>query len=285
MNYKHKYIKYKNKYLKDKNNQSGGTWPPEFDTVSFNSKISEIKSQARLKAYELLVKIDSLNNNRTNKLKIATAESLTGGLIFSTLVDIPFGGYCKYGCFGVYDTDAKRVFLGVTVKDVYTNKCVKQMAIGVLRNSNASIAIAVSGNAMPNKGNEERLGEVFFGIAGYNNEGQILVETHVFNMCNELSTCQLWINRPKNKIRLKKYLDKIKNTIENFQTDNANMENINNLKESIPSDELLKNLTDGYNDLQITSLVAEYIRYATVKKAYELCFNFINNNNLTVPSQ
>ena len=43
-------------------------------------------------------------------LQIATSESLTAGSIMSILVDIPWGGFLKYGCFGVYDTDAKTRF-------------------------------------------------------------------------------------------------------------------------------------------------------------------------------
>ena len=74
-------------------------------------------------------------------LSLATAESLTGGLIFSTLVDMPLGGSTKYGCFSVYDTDAKRIFLGVTAPDVYTHRCATEMAVGVLKNSNARLQL------------------------------------------------------------------------------------------------------------------------------------------------
>ena len=54
-------------------------------------------------------------------------------------------GWCKYGCFGVYDTDAKRVFNSVKVDDVYTHTCAKEMAVGLLKNSNATLAISVTG--------------------------------------------------------------------------------------------------------------------------------------------
>ena len=66
-------------------------------------------------------------------LSLATAESLTRGLIFSTLVDMPLGGSTKYGCFSVYDTDAKRIFLGVNAGDLYTHRCATEMAVGVLK--------------------------------------------------------------------------------------------------------------------------------------------------------
>ncbi len=126
-----------------------------------------------------------------------TAESLTAGLIFSTLVDIPFGGKHKYGCFGVYDTDAKRVFLGVEVEDVYTHKCAKEMAVSALKNSNASIAISVTGNAKAGTkassatldAKLDKLGEVFIGIAGYSDENKIKVATNVYNFCHGIDTC------------------------------------------------------------------------------------------------
>lgn len=139
-------------------------------------------------------------------------------MIFSTLVDIPLSGSSKYGCFGVYDTDAKRIFLGVTEPNVYTHRCVKQMAAGALLNSNASIAIAVSGNAMPDQTKPEmvdKLGEVFIGIAGYTGENKIKVSTKVYNFCgtqgNELDTCRLWWRMPAEKIKLKNFFSKARN--------------------------------------------------------------------------
>ena len=83
----------------------------------------------------------------------------------STIVDIPWCGWAKYGYTGVYDTDAKRVFNGVGVDDVYTQRCAKEMAVGLLKNSNATIALAVTGNAMPDPDKVQKLGEVFIGVA------------------------------------------------------------------------------------------------------------------------
>ena len=109
--------------------------------------ILKIKTAATMKGYELLQLINSQaiwadkksNPNDVDRyLQIATSESLTGGLLMSTLVDIPWGGFMKYGAFGVYDTDAKRVFNNVRVDNVYTHKCASEMAIGILKNSNDS---------------------------------------------------------------------------------------------------------------------------------------------------
>ena len=64
---------------------------------------------------------DTYNRLKSNELNIVTAESLTAGMIAATLVDLAPGyGSYVYGGHAVYDSDAKRQFLGVTQGDVYT---------------------------------------------------------------------------------------------------------------------------------------------------------------------
>lgn len=155
--------------------------------------IYELEKKVLEKAHILINKITEISKPEYDggygvKLQIATSESLTAGLIMSTLVHLPIGGWAKYGCFGVYDTDAKRVFNGVMVNDVYTHTCAKEMAVGILKNSNATIGISVTGNAMPHPDNLEKLGEVFIGIAGYkyknrSKNAKIIYETRSINQC------------------------------------------------------------------------------------------------------
>ena len=147
--------------------------------------IKKIEYKSLEQAYNLLK-----NHLNKSSFQIATSESLTAGLIMSTLVRIPFGGWHKYGCFGVYDTDAKRVFNSVEVDDVYTHTCAKEMAIGILKNSNATLALAVTGNAVPFYKDIKKLGEVFIGIAGYvknkkTNKVEIIYTTKSINSCLE----------------------------------------------------------------------------------------------------
>jgi PncC family amidohydrolase len=235
--YKKKYQKYKQKYIALRL-QNGGKFA--YDETSIMILINNKSAEANKKAYNLLTKISSLGIDH----KIATAESLTGGLIFSTLVDVPFGGKYKYGCFGVYDSDAKRIFLGVKTNNVYTHSCARDMAVGVLRNSNATIAIAVTGNAMATPDHKNRIGEVFISVAGYSKEGgvyEILVNNSSHNFCDDIyKTCKLWY-------------------------DETNQE------------------PTSYAPLQITSLISKYIRLATVAKAFENAVDFIEKNNLVVP--
>lgn len=221
-------------------------WILQFDKLTFPEEIEHIKSNAHTAGYNLLKTLHQSNK----KLSLITAESLTGGLIFSTLVDIPFGGIHKYGCISVYNSESKNMFLDVTTTNIYSHKCAKEMAVNALLKSKATIAISVTGNAMPPDDKKEHLGEVFIGIAGYSDDNTIKVTTQLYNFC---------------------YYEKMKN--------NMKIKQIIHNKMNIPLDVL-----DGYNDLQLTSLMAQYIRYATVEQALKDCLEFINKNNLIVPN-
>lgn len=82
---------------------------------------------------------------KERQLNVVTAESLTGGMIVSSLVDVPLYGPYIYGGFATYDSDAKRQFLGVAVGDVYTKECSLEMAEGAVANSRALVGLAVTG--------------------------------------------------------------------------------------------------------------------------------------------
>lgn len=99
-------------------------------------------------------------------LNVVTAESLTAGMIVSYLVDVPFRGAYIYGGHAVYDSDAKRVFLGVREPNVYTEACSRQMARGAIDSSRALVGIAVTGEAGPvPKSNLAQLGVVNYAIS------------------------------------------------------------------------------------------------------------------------
>lgn len=98
-------------------------------------------------------------------LNIITAESLTAGLMASTLIDVPGMGLHVYGGFIVYDTDAKRHWLDVDTPGVYSTTTAIQMVLGALTNSRAMVAVSVTGNAMTTPENTDKLGDVFIGVA------------------------------------------------------------------------------------------------------------------------
>lgn len=290
IDYKQKYLKYKNKYL---NSQKGGVVPPEFDEVDPLSSVDKIKTSAHESAYKFIremIRISTESNYEID-LQVATSESLTAGLVFSTLVDIPLGGRYKYGCFGVYDTDAKRMFIGVNEPDVYTHNCAKQMAVGTLLNSNATFSIAVTGNAMAVKNDEHKIGEVFIGIACYVDDGgvtKIKVHTAVHNFCRGNPTCKLWYETPLVAKKLTKAL-------ENVVSNEAELENIvepagasflsRKPRNDFLSEPTFNTITNQFNDFQLTSIVAQIIRYSTVHYALEEAITFIATTpNIITPA-
>lgn len=102
-------------------------------------------------------------------LKVATAESLTGGLISSTIVAIPGSSdYFDRG-FCVYNNEAKEEVLGVSVKTIsafteVSGQCVQEMAFGALERSRADLAVAVSGVAGPGPSGGNPAGTVWIGV-------------------------------------------------------------------------------------------------------------------------
>ena len=270
--YKEKYLKYKKKYLESKEeNQKGGF---NYDHIKFRDAIAESKIKAQQKAYDLLQKINKIGNDSSWAIEhqIVTSESATAGLLFATIANIPFAGWAKYGSFGVYDTNAKRLSLGVEVKDVYTHKCAKEMAIGALKNSNASIAISITGNAMPDQTNPDdmkKLGEVFIGVAGYKLDSTgnpiIHVETQALNMCKQnpvdptsgkKDICSNWYVNYTSKEKLIDY-------ISNLRKLSRQINDINETNKSIGQDGLPK---DGPDQITKQELNLSYDKLEDFKK-------------------
>ena len=109
---------------------------------------------------------------RARGLKVATAESCTGGLVAAALTDIA-GSSDVVDCgFIVYSNDAKQLMLHVPAAVIGDNGAVSRataeaMAQGALRRSGADLAIAVTGIAGPGGGSADKpVGLVHFAAAG-----------------------------------------------------------------------------------------------------------------------
>lgn len=104
-------------------------------------------------------------------LKLAVAESCTGGTIASKFTAMP--GASSYFMAGVvsYSNEAKRDILGVSMDDIITYGAVSeqvacQMAEGVRRVAGADYAIATTGIAGPGGGSEAKpVGTVWIAVA------------------------------------------------------------------------------------------------------------------------
>lgn len=101
-------------------------------------------------------------------LKLATAESCTGGWIAKVVTDIPgSSGWLERG-FVTYSNQSKQELLGVSANTLARSgavsvETVTEMALGALANSRADLAVAVTGIAGPGGGSEEKpVGTVVF---------------------------------------------------------------------------------------------------------------------------
>ena len=117
-------------------------------------------------------------------LTIAVAESCTGGLVSSSLINYPgISSVFMEGCV-TYSNEAKISRLGVKKEtlDKYgavSEQTAMEMAKGIAKNLNTNIGLATTGIAGPQGGSEEKpVGLVYIGI--YIN-GETFVRKFVFN--------------------------------------------------------------------------------------------------------
>jgi nicotinamide-nucleotide amidase len=115
---------------------------------------------------------------RAQGLKIATAESCTGGLVAAALTEIA-GSSDVVDCgFVTYSNAAKQAMLGVPAATLNRHGAVSAqtaaaMAKGALQNSQADIAVSITGIAGPGGGSKRKpVGLVYFAAA--NRDGKRL---------------------------------------------------------------------------------------------------------------
>jgi nicotinamide-nucleotide amidase len=121
---------------------------------------------------ELLAEADSLLAAcRAGQIRLAIAESCTGGLIAATLTAIAGSSDVVDRGFVPYSNEAKHDLLGVPMELIARHGAVSEevaraMAEGALARSRASIAISVTGVAGPGGGSVEKpVGMVCLGLA------------------------------------------------------------------------------------------------------------------------
>jgi nicotinamide-nucleotide amidase len=108
---------------------------------------------------------------RARGLKIATAESCTGGLVAGALTDIAGSSDVVDRGFVTYSNEAKQQMLGVPAETLKTFGAVSRetaeaMARGALGRGGADIAVAITGVAGPGGGSKDKpVGLVHFAAA------------------------------------------------------------------------------------------------------------------------
>ena len=103
-------------------------------------------------------------------LTIATGESLTAGLVASTLADVPGCSAVLRGGVVAYQADIKATLLGVSAisleQGVVSRAVAVAMAQGAARALGADIGIGTTGVAGPEPHDGEPVGSVWIAVAG-----------------------------------------------------------------------------------------------------------------------
>jgi nicotinamide-nucleotide amidase len=121
---------------------------------------------------------------RTKQVKLATAESCTGGLIAAVLTAIAGSSDVVERGFVTYSNAAKTELLGVPVELIRARGAVSEpvaqcMAEGALQRSHADIVVSVTGFAGPGGASTQKpVGLVWFGLAQRGRK--VVSERHVF---------------------------------------------------------------------------------------------------------
>lgn len=111
-----------------------------------------------------------LDRAKAQGVMIATAESCTGGMVAAALTDIPGSSAVVDRGFVTYTNEAKQQMLGVREETLDAHGAVseevaQEMAEGALKNSNAQLAVSITGIAGPGGSEFKPEGRVCFGLA------------------------------------------------------------------------------------------------------------------------
>ena len=108
---------------------------------------------------------------RARALKVATAESCTGGLVAGALTEIAGSSDVVERGFVTYSNKAKEEMLGVSARTLrefgaVSRQTAEEMARGAIAHSHAHLAVAITGIAGPGGGSADKpVGLVHFAAA------------------------------------------------------------------------------------------------------------------------
>jgi nicotinamide-nucleotide amidase len=120
-------------------------------------------SHGRAERTELAGRIAELLDSA--HLDVAVAESLTGGMVASTLAAAPGSSAWFRGAVVAYHSDVKHELLHVPPGPVVSAQAAAAMAEGVRRLLRADVAVALTGAAGPDGQDGQPPGTVFFGLS------------------------------------------------------------------------------------------------------------------------
>lgn len=123
-----------------------------------------------------------LRKAEKHRIRIAAAESCTGGALAALLTDVEGLSHVFERGYVVYNDQAKQECLGIDIKLIKAKGAVSaevavEMARGAVKLGEASIAIAITGNAGP-AGRDDEEGLVF--LAAVSRDGFCRPQEHHF---------------------------------------------------------------------------------------------------------
>lgn len=142
------------------------------------------------------VKAEELIVQAKNKgLRLASAESCTGGLVAAALTEIAGSSAVFERGFVTYSNDSKVDLLGVSpetlaMQGAVSAQTAREMALGALARSQADVAVAITGIAGPGGGSAQKpVGLVHFACA--RREGDITLRERRFGPLTraDIRTC------------------------------------------------------------------------------------------------
>jgi nicotinamide-nucleotide amidase len=135
------------------------------------SLLNELPSEWVMATDDLTPEQELLRRLISAHLKIATAESCTGGTIAQRITAIAGASAAMVGGVVAYANEVKVAALGVNAADIETHgavsqQVVEQMALGAMSRLGADIAVATSGIAGPGGGTPKKpVGTVWMAVA------------------------------------------------------------------------------------------------------------------------
>lgn len=98
---------------------------------------------------------------KEKNIKITFAESCTGGLLSALFTEVSGSSEVIERGFVTYSNEAKNELLGVKKSTLekfgaVSDECAREMAVGALKNSHASLSLAITGIAGPNGGSKDK---------------------------------------------------------------------------------------------------------------------------------
>jgi nicotinamide-nucleotide amidase len=103
---------------------------------------------------------------RERGLTLATAESVTGGLVAGRLTGIAGASEVFRGSIVSYATEVKQSLLGVSDGPVVSESAARQMAAGVRDALGADVGLALTGVAGPTEQDGQPVGTLYVGLVG-----------------------------------------------------------------------------------------------------------------------